>query len=587
MVRPRAVLLGVLVAAAAALVPLHALSEDQAVPEQPPGTVPAELLREDLRTLWDAFDEGHAGLDRYVPRETTKQAFDRAMAGLTAPVGPLEAYRTVQALVAGIKDGHTRVLPSDAVVQALAARPAFFPFEVRFVGQRAYLFRNLSAQRAIRDGSEILAINGVPIADVRLRLASLVSADADVATRPLRLLERPQMFGELLAVVYGARSSFRVRYRPGSEAGTAAGSTRIKAADREADVGAINGADIDRIRRERYPSTGGTPRRYEIAYRDGAAVMTIRGFGDDNAPGAPTFRAFLQQAFRDLEAKHVGRLVIDLRGNGGGRDEYGRLLFAHFMEQPFTYYRALEVKKDRFDFARDGSGGGPWWRAADLRKNARGWYDLLTHPNVGTMPPEAPRFTGRTAIIVDGASFSTTGETTSLFHFHKKAVFVGEECGAGYYGNTSGAMQVLTLPRSGLRVAVPLVRYTLAVEGYPPNRGILPEVAVSPTIDDLLAGRDVVMEKALAALNGPDGRLPGAECPRSEVGNRRPWVAVVRFDADHGRDPRETVANGRPEASPAAAVDDGHLREPRADRAIDEGRERRQRLGDGHAVEID
>jgi C-terminal processing protease CtpA/Prc len=173
------------------------------------------------------------------------------------------------------------------------------------------------------------------------------------------------------------------------------------------------------------------------------------------------------------------------------------------MDRPFLYYKALEIKKNRFDLFRYAGGSGPNWPDEALRKNARGWYDVLAHPNVGTMKPETPRFTGRTCILVDGLSFSTTGESTSLFHYHKKALFLGEECGAGYYGNTSGATASVTLPRTGLQVRIPLTLYTLAVEGYPKDRGIVPDVAVAPSIEDLLAGRDVVMDKALQLLQVP------------------------------------------------------------------------------------
>jgi len=171
------------------------------------------------------------------------------------------------------------------------------------------------------------------------------------------------------------------------------------------------------------------------------------------------------------------------------------------MDQPFLYYQALEVKKNRFDLFKYTPPGRENWPGDAVRKNARGWYDVLAHPNVGTMKPETPRFTGRAGILIDGLSFSTTGESTSLFHFHKKAVFLGEECGAGYYGNTSGSTASVTLPRTGLQVRIPLTLYTLAVEGYPKDWGIVPDIAVAPSIEDLLAGRDAVMDKALAVLS--------------------------------------------------------------------------------------
>jgi hypothetical protein len=61
-------------------------------------------------------------------------------------------------------------------------------------------------------------------------------------------------------------------------------------------------------------------------------------------------------------------------------------------------------------------------------------------------------------------------------------------------------MVLVTLPKTGLQVIVPLTLYTLAVDGYPKDRGIVPDYPVTPTIEDLLAGRDIVMEKALIVL---------------------------------------------------------------------------------------
>jgi C-terminal processing protease CtpA/Prc len=172
------------------------------------------------------------------------------------------------------------------------------------------------------------------------------------------------------------------------------------------------------------------------------------------------------------------------------------------MDRPFLYYWALETKKDHYNLFRftNETAKDAEELAKPLKKNARGWFDVLGHPNAGLQKPEDPRFTGRVAILIDGLSFSATGETTSLFHYHKKAVFFGEECGSGYYGNTSGFMVMATLPNTRIQVRIPLVLYTMAVDGYPKDRGIVPDHPVSPTIEDLLAGRDPVLERALLFL---------------------------------------------------------------------------------------
>jgi len=454
----------------------------------PRKTYPAEALKEDLRTLWNILEEGHAGLDRYTPGDVLKESFNRAMNGLAGPMTELDFYVRLLPLVAAIKDGHTRAQLSPEAAAYLDAQPVFFPFGLRFLEDKTYVVRNLSPNPAIKEGAELLSINGRPMTDVLPELVSLIPSDAGIRTRPVRQLEFPATFGRLLALRFGLPASYRVRLRP-SRGG----------AIQEVTVPGISGKDVVRILHERYPDAARRAPLYELTFRGGTAVLTIRAFADEEEKGSLRYPEFLRASFRVLEERGTAGLVIDLRHNGGGRDEYAKLLFAHIMDRPFAYYSALETKKDRYDLFRftDESRTNQEEFAKQVTRNARGWFDVTGHPNSGVQQPEEPRFAGRVAMLIGGLSFSATGETTSMFHFHKKAVFFGEECGAGYYGNTSGFSVLATLPRTRIQVRIPLVIYTMAVDGYPRDRGLVPDVPVTPTIEDVQAGRDPVMERAL------------------------------------------------------------------------------------------
>ena len=457
----------------------------------PQKTFPVETLKADLKVLWDVLEEGHGGFDRYTPIDALRKSFEAVGNGLTGPLTEFEFYARLLPLVAGIKDGHTQLILSAAASAWLDGRPVFFPFGLRFLKDKAYCFRNLSAEAGVKDGAELLAIDGTPAKDIVEALLPLVASDAGIRTAKLRRLEYPATFGRLLALRFGARESFRVRYRPidGGE-------------PKEATVPGITANEASRLLRERYPAPAERRPIYEVAFRGETAVLTVRQFGDDPDKARPRYPEFLKEAFKALQERKTANLVIDLRGNGGGRDEYAKLLFAYVMDRPFMYYAGLETKKDGYDlfkYTNETERGREELRK-QVRKNARGWFDVQGHPNRGLQMPEEPGFRGRVAILIDGGSFSASGETTSAFHYYKKAVFFGEECGSGYYGNTSGFMVMATLPGSGIRVRVPLVLYTMAVDGSPKERGIVPEFPVVPTIGDLLAGRDPVMDRALAYL---------------------------------------------------------------------------------------
>jgi hypothetical protein len=463
--------------------------EAKATAFDPQNTYPVETLKADLRVLWDILEEGHGGFDRYTPLEALRKSFEAVAGGLTAPLTEFEFYARLLPLVAEIKDGHTLLALSPAAASWFDGRPVFFPFGLRFLKDKVYIFRNLSEEASVNDGAELLAVDGTAIKDVIAALVPLVPADAGIRTARLRRLENMTTFGRFLALRFGERGSRRVRIRP-----------LEGVAPKEVTVPGITAVDTVRLLRERYPATAERRPTYELAFRGDTAVLTVRQFGDDPDKSRPRYPEFLTDAFRTLQERKTESLVIDLRGNGGGRDEYAKLLFAHVMDRPFMYYAGLETKKDRYDLFRytGETAKDAKELAQPLRKNARGWFDVLGHPNRGLQMPAEPGFRGRVAILIDGGSFSATGETTSAFHYYQKAVFFGEECGSGYYGNTSGFMVMATLPGTGIRVRVPLVLYTMAVDGSPKDRGIVPEFPVSPTIEDLLAGRDPAMDRALA-----------------------------------------------------------------------------------------
>jgi len=237
-----------------------------------------------------------------------------------------------------------------------------------------------------------------------------------------------------------------------------------------------------------------------LEYRGDVAILTIRTFSFGAYRTAKiSFPHFLKKTFRELSDKNMPYLIIDLRDNGGGEDLWGRLLFSYLMDKPYMYYDHLEVNRTTFSFlAQTDAPDIAKMLQKNTRKNERGAYDILVHSNLGEQRPLKPTFLGKVYVLINGRSFSGSGETTSLMHFHKKAVFVGEECGAGYYGNTSGLMPTLILPHTKLRVRIPMVRYHMAVSGYDhPDRGIFPDYPFTRTIQDHLNGKDTEMDYVL------------------------------------------------------------------------------------------
>jgi hypothetical protein len=445
-----------------------------------------EQLKQDFLLFKEALVEGHAGLDRYTPKKELDDHFDAIGKELNRSMTEYEFYRMLVPLIAHIHDGHTRISLSEALDKHLSDRPILFPFNLRILKKKAYLFRNYSDTSEIAMGSELLSINSHPLSVIIQQMLPFIPNDAHIQTSKYRSLERTAFFGGLFNLIFGQSTSYEMTCK---ERGTI-NSKKITASG-------IKAKDLNSILDARYPEAAKENPPIQLDYRKDIAILNIRTFSMGPYQSAKiSYPTFLKSVFQELEDKKIQHLIIDLRDNGGGADAYGKILFQHLINKPFQYYEHLRINNTEFSFFEH-TNIPPDERIQNpnrFRKNDEGTFDLLFHPNLGEQKPIPPIFQGKVYVLINGNSFSGTGECTSLIHFHKKAVFIGEECGSGYYGNTSGFMPQLTLPNTKIRIRIPMIRYTMAVSGYPMDRGIIPDHPVSPTIDDLLNKRDTVME---------------------------------------------------------------------------------------------
>lgn len=455
----------------------------------PLAKVSRERAVEDFRIARSALEEGHSGIYRYTKKEDLNRIFDAAERSIDRPMDAYDLYRVLAPAVAAIKCGHTSVsLPTD-VENAITSTVPLLPLKVRMIGGKPYVFRDLSSPASPLAGREIRAIGGVPAAKIVQTLLSATPGDGDIeSAREARISN--WRFSVGLVRMLGMRGPYRV--------------TVWDAAERRETTVEIAGVELPRLldaSRARYPQDQRVDRAADLELLDGGATarMTIRGFGGfADAERTKDLEQFFKESFDAMREKGTKTLILDLRDNGGGEDELGRILLSYLVDAPFKYYEDLVVNKLSFDFAKYASGE---IRIPEqmVAKRPDGRYQAVGHPNWGTQQPSEPGFRGKVIALINGGSFSTTCEFLSQLHDHHRATYVGEESGGGYFGNTSGPSAEVVLPNSKLRVQIPLLSYYMAVKGSPGAalHGVVPDHPVRPTVEDLIAGRDPVMTKAL------------------------------------------------------------------------------------------
>jgi hypothetical protein len=174
-----------------------------------------------------------------------------------------------------------------------------------------------------------------------------------------------------------------------------------------------------------------------------------------------------------------------LRNNGGGRDQYGALLVSYLSDKPFRYFDHINIKTISPSAAFKAHSDWSVEFEAKLQDGTvispSGGY-LVTpklHPCLSEQMPGKYPFLGKVFVLINGGTFSTAADFCAVAHHLKRAMFIGEETGGGYYGNNSGPDPRVTLPNSKLRVRVPMYEYWNAVSDYAGNRrGTIPDYLV-------------------------------------------------------------------------------------------------------------
>lgn len=448
---------------------------------------PEHAARE-LRILERAFRDLHPGLYRYQDEAGLAAVFDQARRDLAGGGTVGDMYLAATRLSASVRCGHTWTNPlnQSPAVQAMLADLPVLPVHLRVLQGRWLVVA--SADPAIARHDEILAVDGRSVAELTAGLMPYLRADgASDGKRQAQLTHDEQG---------GALDRLLPLLHPPGPAGHR---LRLRAPDgreRELNVAAPRRAARDATLAA--AGHGAEDLAWRLEIRGDTAVMTLPTFAFWNSDFDG--RAWLREAFAQLDREGVARLVLDLRQNEGGDSALGRALMSHLLDRPYTapagrvlsaYERApyaLARFLDTWDFDF-------FDRTGRVQRGADGAWVVDEAARPPTIKPGAPRFAGPLLALV-GPRMSSAGFLLARdLQATGRARLVGEATGGNRRGLNGGELAWLTLPHSGVAVDIPLLATVHAGE---PDAPVLPDVPAPATVEDVIAGKDTALEAALA-----------------------------------------------------------------------------------------
>ena len=225
------------------------------------------------------------------------------------------------------------------------------------------------------------------------------------------------------------------------------------------------------------------------------AVIRIKSFRSN--PGT----RFYRKAFRFLAEHQIPRLVIDLRNNGGGSGKDAMNLVSYINDQTEVLYG----KKKRGKPVADKYLSGPFTRhvlvPVFLPLFFKVYKDsLYQHLNIQKKVKTKNNFDGQVFLLLNGLSFSSSAIAGAYLLKEGPVITIGQESGGGQAGTNAFQMPSLRLPHSKVELIYPFYEVHTDIDAPDRGRGIIPDHPVVYTLEDVLEGKDLEIEKVIELL---------------------------------------------------------------------------------------
>lgn len=465
-------------------------------------TLSGEKLRADFDIVKKALLEIHPGLYRYRTKNEMDSIFEHFQYLFSQPMSYQDAFLNFTKLTSAIQCGHT--FPSfynqsGFIKQIVLDQKDKLPFVFRVLDQRMFITDHIAEGIDLPRGTEVLFIDGVATAIFLKETASLVKADgANDAKRYADL----NTFGvgdyfEMFDCY------FPLLYPPKNQQYT----LKIKKPNQEKEetvtvhtVGRLERSNSLKKKNSNYSITADNLWQLEF-WEDNTAYLQLGTF--DVFQLSFEWSKFLKNAFEQIKKRKTEKLVIDIRWNEGGQDEVLLFLGQHIAKQPIKIpqrqnlvrYQKISEQLKSYLSTWDNSFFDLSQKVKPYNEN---YFSLIGEDNI-VIKPLANAFKGETYLLVNATNSSATFYFAEVAKENKLATLIGETTGGSQKGLNAGTMFFLRLPNSKIEIDIPIIG---TFSNDEPSGGIVPDVNVSETVDNIIKREDIIILTTKKLLSG-------------------------------------------------------------------------------------
>ena len=361
----------------------------------------------------------------------------------------LDYYRVLQEMCAKLKDAHTNVYTPNELAPAVYAKPLI---NTQLIEDKVLITAVLNEslrQQGVAVGQEVVEVDGLPVKEYAAKFVApfqSASTPQDLDTRLYNYsLLRGAAEKPIVVTLRSAKGKMLRQTLP-----------RISPAARR------------ELKLPEKPV-------FELAMLpNNIAYVTLNSFDSNEA--ADKFKA----AFAKISAADA--LIIDVRNNDGGNSGVGYAVLGCLTDKPFKASK---------------------WYTRDYRPAYRAWgrpQETFGAEANDWQPNGEKRYPKPVVVLTSPRTFSAAEDFAVAFATMRRGQIIGEPT-----GGSTGQPLFLRLPGHGsARICTKHDSFADGQEFV--GVGVRPDQLVHPTVRDFRAGRDTVLDAALATLKKAAGK---------------------------------------------------------------------------------
>jgi hypothetical protein len=442
-------------------------------------------LKKDFLVMKNGLENSHPSLYWYSPKDSVDLAFANTLKSINKPMKSLDFRHVLELSAEPIRCGHTGVYgPVSLEKHRKKHPPHSVPLSVGYYQNKLYVLAHTSTDSTVQKGMELVSIDGHAAQAIYDTIVRFINTDGYNQT--YKKYAAQVYFDNYYRYWFGEKEVYSVVLRDflGQEK-----THLLKSKKEDKKKKPIAKTQVNAAVKSTKRLVGNDNINLRLWEKDTTvAILTQKSFAQKH------YKATYAKCFAAIKAHNIQHLVIDVRGNGGGKATSTSNLLSYILDSTFVVHSDVDALPWRPNSSFKSRLLTGMFLALYAKKKENGHLTLKAATKK-IKPSTQNHYDGQLYVLTNGGSFSAAAIFPAIVQAQQRATIIGRETGGGAFGCTAWVIPYITLPETKIRIRTPLFRLYNAVKGSNTGHGVMPEYIINYQLSDVLQNKDLDLEK--------------------------------------------------------------------------------------------